>query len=404
MSEKNNEANDWAEYENSLICLNSITGMTIHMLSYDGQVQATVSENPSALSLYLTSHRRLKKIIEHASSDYPSFFSEVHGASYFSVKTPAGILLCGPALHMSVKETSYAEQFEDGGLSVTEKLRYIESFAYTPVIDYKKFIELALVIANLINKKDVSIEELVMKKQLFYFKEKAAPFGLGGEKYARTSLPLEFRDSIIEAIESGDAPRLTNAIKEVRNWNFNLVAATPLKSYRLTFAMFSGVIMSECVNAGLDENLAVRLCEYYIDWIERGKTIEEIFGIFLKMLYDYTDRFYKKRKSRLSKLSAEFEKYVYLRMGERISLSKAAEELNISQQYLCKKIKKDFGMSPNKLIHKIKTEEAKRLLKAKEMPLSEIWLHLGYCDQSHFNKVFKECAGMTPGEYLLKAV
>ena len=71
--------------------------------------------------------------------------------------------------------------------------------------------------------------------------------------------------------------------------------------------------------------------------------------------------------------------------------------LNVSPQYLCRKIKEDFGVSPNKLIHKTKIQEAKRLLKARRMPLSDVWLHLGYCDQSHFNKVFKEYSGMTPG-------
>jgi len=392
---------NWKEAENTLTCLANISGVTLYMLSPDGQIQGIISQNPCALELYRVAYQRIKKIFESVTFNFPSFLSEAYGVSFFTVKTPYGILLCGPVIHISIKEPSYAEQFEDCELSVTEKLRYIESFAFTPVIDYIKFVELGLIISNLINKKDISFEQLIIKRQLFFFKDAAESFDFNGEKYI-TSFPFEVIIPIMEAVLSGEALQLTNTLKKISGWELNSAKGLSLRSYRLNFAMLAGVIMSECVNAGLDETLASRLCEYYIDWFGRSRTVEEIIGVFLKMLYDYADRFYKKRNNRVSKLSSQFEKYVFSKMSERISLSQAASMLNVSPQYLCRKIKEDFGVSPNKLIHKTKIQEAKRLLKARRMPLSDVWLHLGYCDQSHFNKVFKEYSGMTPGEYLLK--
>ena len=187
----------------------------------------------------------------------------------------------------------------------------------------------------------------------------------------------------------------------IAGFNFNFVGSSQIRGYRLTFAVFAGVIMNECIEAGLDGELSMRLCEYYIDWFDRSKTIDEIIGVFVKMLFDYTDRLGQVKKSCISRLSAEFEKYVQNRLSDRITLEDAATALRITPQYLCKKIRADFGVTPNQLIHKIKPEEAKRLLAAREMPLSELWLYLGYCDQSHFNKVFKEYAGTTPGDYAL---
>lgn len=394
---------NWSKYENTLTHFSNLTGITIYLLSLDGYVQGILSENAVALKLYIASYNRLKKIISDASFDFPLFLSEAHGASYYTIKTSCGILLFGPVIHMEINESSFINQFEQSELSVVEKLRYIDSYAHTPLIGYKEFVELAVFLNNLINKKDDSIESLVQNKRLFNLEENKKSFSLSGYREHQHPFPFEFRSAIIDAMRTGDSFVLTSALKELKSWRVNLASRSPLNSSKLSFAVFAGVIMNESVNAGLDGSLAMRLCEYYVEWAEKARNIEEIYGIFIKMLYDYTDRFHKQRKRQLSKLSAEFEKYVYSKTNERISLSKAAETLNVSQQYLCKKVKEDFGVSPNKIIHKIKTKEAKRILKAKEMPLSEIWLHLGYCDQSHFNKVFKQYSGITPSEYLQKS-
>ncbi|HZJ75520.1 MAG TPA: AraC family transcriptional regulator, partial [Clostridia bacterium] len=394
---------NWSEYENTLTHLNNLTDITIYLLSSDGHVEGIISENDMALQLYIASYNRLKKTIQDACFKYPAFLSEEHGTSYFSIKMPYGILLCGPIIHMKIKESSYIDQFEQSELSVAEKLRYIDSYAHTPVIDYKHFTELAVLLNNLINKQNTSLDSLVQNKQLFNLKENTKSFSLSSDKNAQPPFPFDFKNTLIEAMHSGDSLILTNSLKQMKSWRIELASRSPLKSSKLSFAVFAGLIMNESVNAGLDGNLAMRLCEHYVDWADRARNIEEIYGTFIKMLYDYTDKFYKQRKRQLSKLSVEFEKYVYSKANERISLAEAAETLNVSPQYLCKKVKEDFGVSPNKIIHKIKTKEAKRILKAREMPLSEIWLHLGYCDQSHFNKVFKQYIGITPSEYLQKS-
>ena len=57
-------------------------------------------------------------------------------------------------------------------------------------------------------------------------------------------------------------------------------------------------------------------------------------------------------------------------------------------------------MSVTQYIQQKKMKEAKRLL---QMPGSgSIWLQLGYCDQSHFDRAFKKAVGMTPGTFRQK--
>ncbi|MBP3397122.1 MAG: helix-turn-helix transcriptional regulator [Clostridia bacterium] len=44
-------------------------------------------------------------------------------------------------------------------------------------------------------------------------------------------------------------------------------------------------------------------------------------------------------------------------------------------------------------------EQARRLISAGDKSMLEIALELGFCSQSHFNKVFKKETGMTPAAY-----
>ena len=47
----------------------------------------------------------------------------------------------------------------------------------------------------------------------------------------------------------------------------------------------------------------------------------------------------------------------------------------------------------------IKTEEAKRLLRYSDKPITAISSYLGFSFPSHFSRVFKARVCITPGEY-----
>ena len=50
-----------------------------------------------------------------------------------------------------------------------------------------------------------------------------------------------------------------------------------------------------------------------------------------------------------------------------------------------------------------RVEFAARELTGTRLPLSEIAIAAGFCDQSHFTRLFKQHTGMSPQEYRLTA-
>ena len=69
------------------------------------------------------------------------------------------------------------------------------------------------------------------------------------------------------------------------------------------------------------------------------------------------------------------------------------------QPYLSRRFKEKAGETLTDFILKEKTEEAKRLLRYADKPLTAIGAYLGFSSASHFSRVFKAYVGTTPREY-----
>ncbi len=76
-----------------------------------------------------------------------------------------------------------------------------------------------------------------------------------------------------------------------------------------------------------------------------------------------------------------------------------ADELYMSRPYLSARFKKETGETLTDFILREKTEEAKRLLRWSDRSASAVAAYLGFSSHSHFIRVFKKYAGVTPNEW-----
>ena len=121
------------------------------------------------------------------------------------------------------------------------------------------------------------------------------------------------------------------------------------------------------------------------------------------MLLEFTEQVEKLHRSdNVTKLSLDVANYVRHHLSETISVEKMAEVFFLSRPYLSAKFKKETGQTLTDFILNEKTEEAKRLIRYTDKSLPAISAYLGFSSQSHFIRVFRKYAGITPGEYLEK--
>lgn len=95
--------------------------------------------------------------------------------------------------------------------------------------------------------------------------------------------------------------------------------------------------------------------------------------------------------------------FIDLHYTERISLETLAETNYISASRLSNLFTKYTGLSFTDYITNKRIDEAKRLLRASSLSISEISVRIGYDDVSYFCRVFKKSAGLTPFSYRIGA-
>lgn len=84
---------------------------------------------------------------------------------------------------------------------------------------------------------------------------------------------------------------------------------------------------------------------------------------------------------------------------EQITLQGLADKLYLSNAYLSKYIKKNFGMSFLKLLNNIRMEHAVSELIYSDKMIVRIALDSGFPNLTGFNRTFREIYHMTPAEY-----
>ncbi|WP_373090341.1 AraC family transcriptional regulator [Zhongshania sp.] len=76
-----------------------------------------------------------------------------------------------------------------------------------------------------------------------------------------------------------------------------------------------------------------------------------------------------------------------------------ADKMNTHGRSLHRKLQSE-GYTFDSLVDEIRKDEAAKLIKNKDMPMSQIAGALGYSEQSSFNRAFKRWFGMTPRKYI----
>ena len=88
--------------------------------------------------------------------------------------------------------------------------------------------------------------------------------------------------------------------------------------------------------------------------------------------------------------------YVESRIHEPIKVEELAAIARLSTRHFARAFRHSYGMSPHAYIVRRRIAHAKQLMLSTEMPLSQIALACGTCDQAHLSRLFKSAYGLPP--------
>ena len=211
---------------------------------------------------------------------------------------------------------------------------------------------------------------------------------------------LDQEQTILRMVRRGDSAGLPAWIDAAPAIRGGIVANDQLRQQKNLFVVTVTLVSRAAIQGGMQVDDAFSLSDSYLQRCELLTSPERITNLQYRMLLDYTARVERLRRGgNPSKLVLDVTNYIQHHISEPIRAEEIAKELFISRPYLSKKFKEETGQSLTEFILNEKTEEAKRLLRYSEKPLTAISTYLAFSSPSHFSRVFRQYAGMLPREY-----
>lgn len=142
--------------------------------------------------------------------------------------------------------------------------------------------------------------------------------------------------------------------------------------------------------------------DYYIYSIEQLVNTYGDFPEMLRQLQRFLEENAAEAESEQNFTNATFMKlmkYVNENYRSEISLTGAAQVLNMNSNYISQLFKRETSITFVYYITQRRLDDAKELLTTTKKPLTDIALEVGFNDTFHFIKTFKKFIGMTPGQY-----
>ena len=205
---------------------------------------------------------------------------------------------------------------------------------------------------------------------------------------------------VMRIVRKGDTAALKEWIAHAPAVRGGVLAAEQLRQRKNTFIVIATLVSRAAIRGGMDVDDAFSHSDSYIQRCELLSSPAEIMNLQYRMILDYTERVERLHLGKHpTKLTVDVANYIQHHMSEPITAEKIAEELFLSRPYLSRKFKEETGENLTDFILKEKTEEAKRLLRYSDKPLTAISSYLGFSSASHFSRVFKAYVGSTPSEY-----
>ena len=183
--------------------------------------------------------------------------------------------------------------------------------------------------------------------------------------------------------------------------------------YTMLTEIFSGEQPFFWCNSAEEKSESYEKMRYYIRQIfnlyqaTEGQAIALKNSIYYQLIYLITSDFIvKKGMKQYDSLRGiqdermnEIMSFIMTNYREPITLQELAERLYLSNAYLSKYIKKNFGMSFLKLLNNIRLDHAVSELLYSDKTILKVAMDNGFSNLASFNQVFKESYQITPAEY-----
>ncbi len=93
----------------------------------------------------------------------------------------------------------------------------------------------------------------------------------------------------------------------------------------------------------------------------------------------------------------KLEKLIEGRLAQPLAVVELAVAMHVSPRTLARRVQTAVGLSPLRLVQRLRTERALQLIEASDLPIDEVAARVGYTDAATLRRLLKRNVGASPG-------
>lgn len=158
--------------------------------------------------------------------------------------------------------------------------------------------------------------------------------------------------------------------------------------------IFPGVAIRDPALASSLRRLCRRLEFGSPSLVAESQLVSDLACLFVRHACAKAHAWTGREPSHVSRIQA----YLRANLHRNVRLSELADLTGFSKAYVIRSFRRLVGMPPYEWLLQLRIEEARKQLQMGR-PISELATELGFSDQRHFHRRFKNITGMTPATY-----
>ncbi|MBM7566077.1 response regulator transcription factor [Paenibacillus sacheonensis] len=207
--------------------------------------------------------------------------------------------------------------------------------------------------------------------------------------------------ALLQAIETNDPAGIDRSVDELARL-FDRTGAQ--EGWKIAVRHIRGELLRRYAELGADHREAADWLHQLLDGTESADTASWTRTSLKRLSMKATEQFAVKETSVRANGSAITEAVEYLKQHYRgkIRLQELAGRFHLNPTYFGQQFKRETGHSFHDYIHRLRVDEACKMLRRTDMLVSEIASALGYHDTEYFTAKFKALSGELPSSYKYK--
>ncbi len=193
-------------------------------------------------------------------------------------------------------------------------------------------------------------------------------------------------------VRDGDPRALEETRRKFRAGGQGHLSDDPLTNMKYLFVASVTLIIRFAITGGMNSETAYTSSDYYIQQMDKCKTIEAV-EYFTNYMADL------KKEKIYSKTVMQCMNYISRHLNHPISVAEIARQVHRNPDYLSVLFKKETGRTVSDYIMESRLRAAENMLLDSDCSCADVSAAFAFSSQSYFTKKFREYTGETPKKF-----